>query len=80
MELDFGEVICVLKYVGGDYVYDLVVIYVKEEKILFLGDCIYVDIFFLKWNYMTKRMFVLIDELEKFDVEIYIFFYGEVIN
>ena len=45
IELDLGEVTCVLKHVGGDHAHDSVVIYVKEEKILFLGDCIYADIF-----------------------------------
>ncbi len=48
MELDLGEVTCVLKHVGGDHAHDSVVIYVKEEKILFLGDCIYADIFFFE--------------------------------
>ena len=52
-----------LKHVGGDHAHDSVVMYIKEEKILFLGDCIYADIF-LKWNYTTKRTFALIDELE----------------
>ncbi len=65
IELDLGGVTCVLKHVGGDHAHDSVVIYVKEEKILFLGDCIYVDIFSSKWNYTTKRTFALIDELEK---------------
>ncbi|GAB6518146.1 hypothetical protein bcgnr5386_35870 [Bacillus cereus] len=80
IELDLGEVTCVLKHVGGDHAHDSVVIYVKEEKILFLGDCIYADIFSSKWNYTTKRTFKLIDELEKFDAETYILSHGEAIN
>ncbi|CUB11370.1 Hydroxyacylglutathione hydrolase [Bacillus cereus] len=80
IELDLGEVTCVLKHVGGDHAHDSVVIYVKEEKILFLGDCIYADIFSSKWNYTTKRTFALIDELEKFDAETYILSHGEAIN
>ena len=71
---------CVLKHVGGDHAHDSVVIYVKEEKILFLGDCIYADIFSSKWNYTTKRTFALIDELEKFDAETYILSHGTAIN
>lgn len=35
MELDLGEVTCVLKHVGGDHAHDSVVMYIKEEKILF---------------------------------------------
>ncbi|KAB2451921.1 MBL fold metallo-hydrolase [Bacillus sp. CH126_4D] len=80
LELDLGEVTCVLKHVGGDHAHDSVVIYVKEEKILFLGDCIYADIFSSKWNYTTKRTFKLIEELEAFDAETYILSHGTAIN
>ncbi|MEJ9115649.1 MBL fold metallo-hydrolase [Bacillus paramobilis] len=80
IELDLGEVTCVLKHVGGDHAHDSVVIYVKEEKILFLGDCIYADIFSSKWNYTTKRTFKLIEELEAFDAETYILSHGTAIS
>ncbi|MBJ8101525.1 MBL fold metallo-hydrolase [Bacillus cereus group sp. N11] len=80
LELDLGEETCVLKHVGGDHSHDSVVMYIKEEKILFLGDCIYADIFSSKWNYTTKRMVTLIDELEKFDAETYILSHGEAID
>ncbi|MGH0428230.1 MBL fold metallo-hydrolase [Bacillus hominis] len=80
LELDLGEVTCMLKHVGGDHSHDSVVMYIKEEKILFLGDCIYADIFSSKWNYTTKRTFALIDELEQFDAETYILSHGEAID
>ncbi|MDP7977719.1 MBL fold metallo-hydrolase [Bacillus sp. WLY-B-L8] len=80
LELDLGDVTCVLKHVGGDHSHDSVVIYIKEEKILFLGDCIYADIFSSKWNYTTKRTFELIRELEKFDAETYILSHGKAID
>lgn len=80
LELDLGDVTCVLKHVGGNHSHDSVVIYIKEEKILFLGDCIYADIFSSKWNYTTKRTFELIQELEKFDAETYILSHGKAID
>jgi glyoxylase-like metal-dependent hydrolase (beta-lactamase superfamily II) len=80
LELDLGDVTCVLEHVGGDHSHDSVVIYIKEEKILFLGDCIYADIFSAKRNYTTKRTFKLIQELEKFDAETYILSHGEAID
>ncbi|MFB5249364.1 MBL fold metallo-hydrolase [Bacillus cereus] len=80
LELDLGDVTCVLEHVGGDHSHDSVVIYIKEEKILFLGDCIYADIFSTKRNYTTKRTFKLIQELEKFDAETYILSHGTAIN
>ena len=47
MELDLGEVTCVLKHVGGDHAHDSVVMYIKEEKILFL-ETVYMQIFFFE--------------------------------
>ncbi|WP_456276341.1 MBL fold metallo-hydrolase [Bacillus sp. AK128] len=80
LEIDLGDVTCVLKHVGGDHSQDSVVVYVKEEKILFLGDSIYPDIFSAKRNYTTKRTLTLIQELEIFDAETYILSHGEAID
>ena len=38
MEIDLGGVTCVVQHVGGDHAADSVIVYVKGEKILFLGD------------------------------------------
>ena len=71
---------CVLKHVGGDHAHDSVVMYIKEEKILFVGDCLYADIFLLSGTIRRKRTFKLIEELEKFDAETYILSHGEAID
>jgi glyoxylase-like metal-dependent hydrolase (beta-lactamase superfamily II) len=72
LEIDLGGVTCVLKHVGGDHAADSVVIYIKEDKILFLGDSIYPDIFSPKRNYTTERTSKLVAQLEQFDAESYI--------
>lgn len=72
MELDLGGVTCILQQVGGDHAEDSVVVYVKEEKILFLADSIYPDIFSEKSNYTIQRTRKLFKKLEEFDAETYI--------
>jgi glyoxylase-like metal-dependent hydrolase (beta-lactamase superfamily II) len=72
LEIDLGGVSCLLKLVGGDHASDSVVIYIKEEELLFLGDCIYPDIFTSKRNYTTKGTRELAAFLEQFDAETYI--------
>lgn len=72
LEIDLGGVTCILKHVGGDHAYDSVVVYIIEEKILFLGDSFYPDIFSKKRNYTIERTLALLEELEKFDAETYI--------
>ncbi|MDR4890437.1 MBL fold metallo-hydrolase [Fredinandcohnia sp. QZ13] len=72
LEIDLGGVTCVVQHVGGDHAADSVIVYIKEEKILFLGDCIYPDIFSEKDNYTIKTTLALLDELEPFDADTYI--------
>ncbi|CQR46617.1 Hydroxyacylglutathione hydrolase [Paraliobacillus sp. PM-2] len=80
LEIDLGGVTCVIKHVGGDHSKDSVVVYIKEEKVLFLGDSIYPDIFSSKKNYTSKHAFNLIKELETFDAETYILSHSENMN
>ncbi|MFE8699922.1 MBL fold metallo-hydrolase [Cytobacillus sp. FJAT-54145] len=72
LEIDLGGVTCVLEHVGGDHSPDSVVIYVKEEKILFLGDSIYPDIYSDKRRYTIQNTLRLLEALEKYDAETFI--------
>ncbi|CAM5239756.1 hypothetical protein BSAF29S_03520 [Bacillus safensis subsp. safensis] len=51
---------------------DSVIVYVKEEKILFLGDCIYPKMYAEKVHYTMKEILRLLDELDAFDADTYI--------
>ncbi|MBR2567100.1 MAG: MBL fold metallo-hydrolase [Paenibacillus sp.] len=70
--IDLGGVTCILQHVGGNHAADSVIAYIVEEKILFLGDCIYPDIFSENDNYTIKETLRLLDELELFDADTYI--------
>ncbi|MEK4027483.1 MBL fold metallo-hydrolase [Pseudobacillus sp. FSL P4-0506] len=72
VEMDLGGITCIVQHVGGDHAADSVIVYIEEEKILFLGDCIYPDIFSAKENYTIKETLRLLDELESFDADTYI--------
>ncbi len=80
MEIDLGGVTCILQPVGGDHASDSVVVYMKEEKILFLGDCFYPDIFSEETNYTVNTTNRLLDQLESFDAEWFILSHGEAIS
>lgn len=72
IEIDLGGITCIIKHVGGDHADDSVVIYVKEEKILFLADSFYPDIFSGKDNYTVDGIRELLNKLEVFDADFYI--------
>lgn len=72
VEIDLGGVTCIVQHVGGDHAADSVIVYIKEEKILFLGDCIYPNMYSEKENYTIKETLQLLDALETFDANTYI--------
>lgn len=80
LEIDLGELTCIIQHVGGSHASDSVVVYIKEEKILFLGDCIYSDIFSEKWKYKINETLQLIEKLEAFDAETYILSHWKAIS
>ncbi|MBT2682442.1 MBL fold metallo-hydrolase [Bacillus sp. ISL-37] len=80
IEIDLGGITCIIKHVGGDHAEDSVVVYVKEEKILFLADSIYPDIFSAKDNYTVEGTRDLLRKIEVFDADTYILSHSGIIS
>lgn len=69
LEIDLGRVHCIIEHVGGDHSADSTTVYVKEDKVLFLGDCIYPNIHVTPNEYTAEHTLPLIQALRQFDVE-----------
>ncbi len=41
LELDLGNLHCCIEAVGGDHAADSSILYIPEERVMFLGDCLY---------------------------------------
>jgi glyoxylase-like metal-dependent hydrolase (beta-lactamase superfamily II) len=80
VQIDLGGITCIIKHVGGDHADDSVVIYIKEEKILFLADCFYPDIFSEKDNYTVNGIRGLLNKLEVFDANFYILSHSGILS
>jgi glyoxylase-like metal-dependent hydrolase (beta-lactamase superfamily II) len=72
MEVDLGDLTVRVIHVGGDHASDSCVIYVPEERAVFLGDCYYSGFTGDEVFYTTRRLFPLLDALEALPVEYYI--------
>lgn len=72
MEIDLGGIRCVVKHVGGDHSDDSSIIFVEEEKVLFLGDCLYPSIYTQQPLYKIDHVKHLIESIEMFDADIYV--------
>ncbi|MFJ7737671.1 MBL fold metallo-hydrolase [Lysinibacillus sp. NPDC097287] len=71
-EIDLGGIRCVVKHVGGDHADDSSIIYVEEEKVLFLGDCLYPSIYAQQPHYTIDHVRQLLETIEMFDADIYV--------
>lgn len=71
MTLDLGGLTCEIEHVGGDHSSDSCVVFIPEEKALFVGDCLYANLYAEKWNYTIEKILKLIGQLEKYDVDIH---------
>jgi glyoxylase-like metal-dependent hydrolase (beta-lactamase superfamily II) len=69
--VDLGGITCQLIHVGGDHAHDSTVVYVPEQRIMFLGDCIYDDIYHGPRRITTSKLLPLYDRLLAFDVDLY---------
>ncbi len=72
LDLDLGGVTCHLRHVGGDHAADSVVAYIPEDRLLFLGDCLYDAVYTPVRHYTHEKLFPLLDKLAVFDAQHYI--------
>jgi glyoxylase-like metal-dependent hydrolase (beta-lactamase superfamily II) len=70
--LDLGGVTCRIMHVGGDHAADSTIVYVPEDRIVFLGDCIYPDIYSVARQYTTHQLFPLFDRLLAIEATCYL--------
>lgn len=66
LTLDLGGVTCRLLHVGGDHSADSAVVFIEPDGVLFLGDCLYDDIYAPTRHYTTRNLFPLLDTLGQF--------------
>lgn len=72
LSLHLGDVTCNIQHVGGDHASDAVVIYIPEDKILFLGDCFYYTVYQEPRHYTRAEIFPLIEKLSAFSAETFV--------
>ncbi|SDN72893.1 MBL fold metallo-hydrolase [Alkalicoccus daliensis] len=72
LTLDLGGVTCVLTQVGGNHSPDGLVVYVKEEKTLFLADVLAPDLYASEWKFTPEETIKMLDRIEDYKAETYI--------
>ena len=69
---NLGGVSCTVHHIGGDHAADSSVVYIHEDKILFLGDILYAKMYAEKTHYTVDGICHVLDALQAFDADVYI--------
>jgi glyoxylase-like metal-dependent hydrolase (beta-lactamase superfamily II) len=72
LEFDLGDVRCQVRHVGGDHASDSSIIYIPEDRAMFLGDALYGDLHHGPENYTTDKIYPLIDEIMRYKSDYYV--------
>lgn len=62
-----GDVTCRVEHVGGDHAADSCVMYIPEDKELFLGDCFYHTVYEEPRHYTRSKLLPLLEKIETID-------------
>jgi glyoxylase-like metal-dependent hydrolase (beta-lactamase superfamily II) len=72
LEFDLGDVHCQVSHVGGDHACDSSIIYIPEDRALFLGDALYGDLHHGPENYTARKIYPLIEEIMRYEADYYL--------
>lgn len=68
-KIDLGGITCKLINLASDHNPDSTIVYIPENKILFLGDILYMDMYNGNWSFSTRKLFPLLDKIEEFNAD-----------
>ncbi len=72
VNVHLGDVTCQLIHVGGDHAHDSTVAFVPEDRLMFLGDCIYDDLHHGPRRVTTQKLLPLYERLLAYDADCYL--------
>jgi glyoxylase-like metal-dependent hydrolase (beta-lactamase superfamily II) len=72
VEVDLDGITCQVIHVGGDHSPDSCVVFIPQERTVFLGDCLYSGFGPDGYLYTPARLFPLLDTLTALDAETYL--------
>jgi glyoxylase-like metal-dependent hydrolase (beta-lactamase superfamily II) len=72
LTIDLGGITCVLKQVGGDHAPDGIVVFIKEERVLFLADSTGPNLYAPSRRYTSEATLGLLDKIEPFEADTYV--------
>jgi glyoxylase-like metal-dependent hydrolase (beta-lactamase superfamily II) len=73
LHFDLGGVTCQVIHVGGDHAGDSCVVYIPQDRVVFLNDCLAPDLYSNPILYTTQKVFPLLDKILSFEADTYLY-------
>ncbi|WML47197.1 MBL fold metallo-hydrolase [Neobacillus sp. PS3-34] len=77
LQIDLGGVSCEIQHVGGDHAADSCFFYVKEDKVLFLGDALSPSVYGGPRTYTSANFLEVLLVMYQYNAEIYVESHGK---
>lgn len=69
LTIDLGNKVCILESIKGTHTDDSTIIYIPDEKVVFLGDCAYGTTTNSLFHYKQSLLIPMIEDIQKFDAK-----------
>lgn len=73
ISIDLGGIVCEVLHIGGDHSSDSSIVIVNDnEKSVFLGDCLYLDMYHGNWSFSREKLYPMLKTLLSIEASWYI--------
>lgn len=72
MIIDIGDDKCILTHVGGEHSDDATFIYSCKNKVLFIGDSLFVDIYNGEWSWTVEEVKALCEKILSYNAQYFV--------
>ncbi|WP_227395960.1 MBL fold metallo-hydrolase [Jeotgalibacillus aurantiacus] len=72
LTIDLGNKLCVIEKVRSTHTDDSTIVYVPDDKVLFLGDCAYGTTTNSLFHYKQSQLLPMINDIQKYDAEFFL--------
>jgi glyoxylase-like metal-dependent hydrolase (beta-lactamase superfamily II) len=72
LTIDLGNKVCILERVNSTHTDDSTIIFIPDEKVVFLGDCAYGTTTNSLFHYKQSLLLPMIQDIQKYDAEMFL--------
>jgi glyoxylase-like metal-dependent hydrolase (beta-lactamase superfamily II) len=72
LTIDLGNKVCILEKIKSTHTDDSTIIYIPDEKVIFLGDCAYGTTTNSLFHYKQSLLLPMIKDIQKYDAEMFL--------